>query len=73
MAQQGHWNKEDEESSKKKGMRGNDREKWLAGKLLQVKESKRIMLWKLLRKITDVVKQEEEDKGKGKEKVGEGK
>ena len=46
LAQQGHWNKEDEESSKKKGMRGNDREKWLAGKLLQVKESKRIMLWK---------------------------
>lgn len=46
MAQQGHWNKEDEESSKIKGMRENDWEKWLAGKLLQVKESKRIMLWK---------------------------
>lgn len=28
---------------------------------------------KLLRKITDVVKQEEEDKGKGREKASEGK
>ena len=27
-------------------MRENDREKWLAGKLFQVKESKRMMLWK---------------------------
>lgn len=27
-------------------MRENDWEKWLAGTLLQVKESKRIMLWK---------------------------
>ena len=31
---------------KRKFMRENDREKWLAGKLLQVGESKRIMLWK---------------------------
>ena len=27
-------------------MRENDWEKWLAGKLLQVGESKRIILWK---------------------------
>ena len=33
-------------SYKKKAMMENDREKWLADKLLQVKESKRIMLWK---------------------------
>ena len=47
----------------------------MAGKLFQVKESKRMMLWKrkLLRKITDGVKQDEEDKGKGREKAGKGK
>ena len=50
---------------KRKFMRENDREKWLAGKLLQVGESKRIMLWKrknyFIYYILHITKNAEED------------